>query len=143
MAVPENQRGKSKFEVFIKALDLCTYTIKICTNKNIFLEQYQNALTEDIIRTSKDIFIDCWTANNIMIREFPKDHENAVERRRLQEKAHRECNNLLALMQIAQTLFHLKTKRIKYWGSMTIEVRNLIQKWKESDAERFRKLQKM
>lgn len=88
MAVPENQRGKSKFEVFIKALDLCTYTIKICTNKNIFLEQYQNALTEDIIRTSKDIFIDCWTANNIMIREFPKDQENAVERKKLRRMVH-------------------------------------------------------
>lgn len=139
MAVPESQRSKSRFEVFIKAQSLCVYTIKICTNQNVFLPQYQNALTNDLIRTSKDIFIDCWTANNIEIRS-KNDYDNYKERKRLQEKAIRECTNLLAMMQIAQSLFHLKTKRIKYWGEKTVEVKNLIRRWKESDNERFSKL---
>lgn len=115
MSVPEHKRGKSKFEVFIKAQSLCIHTIKNCTNQNIFLPQYQNALTNDLIQTSKDIFIDCWTVNNIMIRS-KEDYDNYMERKRLQEKAIRECTNLLAMLQIAQALFHLKTKRIKYWG---------------------------
>lgn len=136
MSVPEGKRGESKFAVLVKAQQLCIYTIKICNNKKVFLQEYQSALTNDIIQTAKDIFIDCWTANNIMVRG---NEERQKERRYLQERAARNCNNLLALMQIAQTLFHLKLKRIKYWGMNTIEVRNLIRAWIESDAKRFKR----
>lgn len=146
MAVPEGKRGEGKLRVFTKANALTIYTIKICTNPKIFLPQYQNALTNDIIRTAKNIFIYLWTANNIDVRT-PKTPEQRVrvlgnygERRRLQEAAARECNNLLALMQMAQALFHLKTKRIKYWGQMTIEVRDMIRKWQESDIKRSENL---
>ena len=110
MSVPEGQRGKGKFTVLTKANMLGIYTVKICCNKKVFLPEYQHALTDDIIRTAKDIFIHCWTANNIRVG---KDEEKRKERRRLQEQAANDCNNLLALMQMAQTLFHLKLKRIK------------------------------
>ena len=113
---------------------LSIYTVKICCNKKVFLPKYQHALTDDIIRTAKDIFIHCWTANNIRVG---KDEEKRKERRRLQEQAANDCNNLLALMQMAQTLFHLKLKRIKYWGERTIEVRTLIRSWIESDTKRY------
>lgn len=134
MSVPEGQRGESKFEVFVKAKDLCCYTIKICCNPKVFLPEYQNALTNDIIHSSKEIFAKCWMANNIMVKG---DKARAEERLDLQRQAILECNNLLAMMQIAQQLFHLKTKRIKYWGEMTIEVRNLIRKWHDSDRKRY------
>lgn len=140
MSVPEGQRGEGKFDTLVKANALAIYTIKICNNKNVFLPEYQNALTNDIIRTAKNIFIYSWTENNILIQKSdPVDRikEKWKERRRLQEKAALECNNLLAMMQMAQTLFHLKTKRIKYWGSKTIEVRNKIRSWIEADTKRY------
>lgn len=133
MSVPETQRGEGKFNVLVKAQELCVYTIQICCNQNIFLPEYQNALTNDIISTAKDIFKLCWTANNVKV-ECKYDH---AKRKELQLKACEECNNLLALMQIAQKLFHLKTKRIRYWGSFTIEVRNLIRSWIDSDRRRY------
>lgn len=146
MSVPEGKRGEGKFAVLVNAQMLCIYTIKICTNKNVFLPEYQNALTDDIIRTAKNIFIDCWTANNIRIT---KENENEADRqrnderkkmrRRLQERAMLNCNNLLALMQIAQLLFHLKLKRIKYWGGRTLETRAMIKAWMESDLKRYSK----
>lgn len=95
MSVPEGQRGKGKFTVLTKANMLSIYTVKICCNKKVFLPEYQHALTDDIIRTAKDIFIHCWTANNIRVG---KDEEKRKERRRLQEQAANDCNNLLALM---------------------------------------------
>lgn len=146
MSVPEGKRGEGKFTVLVNAQMLCIYTIKICTNKNVFLLEYQNALTDDIIRTAKNIFIDCWTANNIRIT---KENENEADRqrneerkkmrRKLQERAMLNCNNLLALMQIAQSLFHLKLKRIKYWGGRTLETRAMIKAWMESDSKRYSK----
>lgn len=142
MSVPEGKRGAQKMEAFTKANNLAIYTIKICNNKNVFLPEYQNALTNDIISTAKDIFICAWDANGIRVTKTVEgkvviDERKREERRRLQEISVRKCNSLLAMMQIAQRLFHLPTKRIKYWGGMTIEVRDLLKKWKQSDAKRY------
>ena len=135
MSVPEGKRGEGKFEVLLKARDLTAYTIHICSNEKIFLPQYQTALTNDIIKESKDIFIKCFTANNIIVKEG--DEDSKYKRKELQLQACMHCNNLLALIQIAQQVYHLKTSRIKYWGEKTIEVRNFIRKWIESDRKRY------
>lgn len=139
VAVPESKRGTGKFDVLIKANDLTVYTIRITKNPKNFAPEYQTALTDDIIRTAKDIYVKCWTANNIKVGE---DAEKWKERKRLQEEAARDCNNLLALMQIAKTLFHLETRRVKHWGKKTIEVRNRIRDWKDGDSRRYNKLLK-
>lgn len=136
MSVPEGKRGESKFEVILKAQELAEYTIQICCNPNVFLPQYQNALTNDIIKSAKDIFINCFSANNVLV----KRKEDFTQRQNYQKYARNECNNLLALVQIAYKLFHLKTKRVKYWGQKIIEVRNLIQKWQEADSNRYKDL---
>ena len=139
MSVPEGKRGKRKLEVFTKANELANYTIKICNNKKVFLPEYQSAMTDDIIRTAKDIFMNAWSANGIRVTDNQGNvnQKKYAERRNLQEISIRKCNDLLALMQMAQRLFHLKTKRIKYWGSRTIEVRELLIKWKDADTKRY------
>lgn len=139
MSVPESWQKDGKMKVLVKAQQLTIYTVKICCNQKIFLPEYQNALTNDIIRTSKNIFIYCWTANGIRVGA---DTEKKKERQKLQEKAILECNNLLAMMQIAQKLFHLKLKRVKYWGEKTVEVKGMIRSWKEADQKRFKKAEK-
>ena len=134
MSVPEGKRSTSKLEVFVKSQQLAKYTIEICCNENIFIPKYQNAITNDIIRTAKDIYINCWTANNVKVTDI----DTFKERHKLQREAHRNCNNLLALIQIAGSVFHLKNKRIKYWGEKTLEVRNMITKWMQNDNERYK-----
>ena len=116
-----------------KARELALHTIKICNNKNIFLPEYQSALTDDIIRTAKDIYISVWSANNILT----KTSEQWKYRSQLQKKAALQCNNLLALISIARALFHLKGKKVSYWSGVTIETRNIIRKWHESDQKRY------
>ena len=134
MSVPEGKRSQSRLEIFVKAKSLASYTIQICCNENIFLPKYQNAITNDIMKSAKDIYIKCWCANNIRVT----DKETYKERHKLQKEAHNECNNLLALIQIAGSVFHLKNKRLKYWGEMILEVRNMISKWGQSDNERYK-----
>lgn len=138
MSVPEGLRGTGRLEVIEKALDLADYTITITANPKIFLPEYQKALTDDINRIALAIYIDAWTANNILVRNA----EDFAERKRLQERAARNCNNLLALMQLAQKVFHLKLKRIQFWGEKTLNVRNLLRAWKESDYKRYSSLLK-
>lgn len=134
MSVPVGRRQKNKFEVMLEAQALTVYTIKICCNKKVFLPEYQSAITDDIIRTAKDIYVNIWQANNILVKE--KAH--AVKRLELQREAAMQCNNLIALMQIAKTVFHLSSKRIKFWGASTIKVRGLIRAWAEADKKRYK-----
>ena len=135
MSVPEGERSHGdKLEVLVKARELATYTLHICTNENTFPPQYQGAITGRIEETAISIFMDCWTANNVLVKEDP---EKWLYRKRLQEHAANDCNNLLALIQIAQSVFHLKFKRVKFWGAKVLDVRNLIRAWKAADCKRY------
>ncbi|MDO4809971.1 MAG: hypothetical protein Q4A04_08440 [Eubacteriales bacterium] len=134
MSVNSGDRKHGKMEVLVAAKSLAAYTIKICCNGNWFPIQYNNAITQKLIDCATNIFICCWTANNIRVDESA---EKLKRRNDLQGDAIRDCNNLLALMQIAQEVFHLTTNRIKYWGEKTLYVRTLIGKWRDSDSKRL------
>ena len=115
-------------------MELTLHTIKICNNKNIFTEEYQEALTNDIIRCAKDIYINAWNGNNVYVQP---DNGRWVERERYQYAAIAKCNELLALINVARRLFHLKGKKVRYWSSLTIETRMMIRKWHESNAKQY------
>ena len=133
MSVPVNQRGHGKLESCVKAHDLCCYTLRITSNKKIFTVEYQDVLTDRINSIALSIHALCWTANNILVNSA-EDMERRLD---LQERAAIECNNLLSLMDIAKSIFHLATRRVKYWGGQTVETRNLIRAWRESDRKRY------
>lgn len=138
MSVPVNQRGHGKLEACVKAHELCCYTLQITANKKVFTEEYSEALTCRIIDTAIQIFLLCWSANNILVKKGETDLEERLkERNHLQDEAAIQCNNLLSLIQIAKKLFHLSSKRVVYWSERTIETRNLIRAWRSSDRKRF------
>lgn len=136
MSVPKGQQADGKLLVNELARDLAVYTIQITSNPKVFLPQFQTALTNEIVRTATNIHKFAWTANNIMVRA-PNGREQYALRRKNQEMAAAECNNLISLIDIAKPLFHLDTKRCRYWGKKTLEVRNKIRRWMESDAKRY------
>lgn len=130
--VPDTPQNR-QLEACEKAMELAIHTIKICANKNVFTEEYQEALTSDIIRTAKDIYINAWSGNNVYV----KDAERWKERERYQQAAIMKCNELLALINIARRLFHLKGKKVKYWSGMTLETRMMLRKWYESNLKQY------
>ncbi len=134
MSVVEEKRKKGKLEVCIKALELATYTIQITANEKVFEPKYRAAVTNDLISHAKDIYLICWTANNIRVAS----EEAYRERRRLQDKAIIECTTFLGLLDIAKKVFHLETKRVTYWAKKTVECRSLIRAWRNSDKERYK-----
>lgn len=136
MSVPKGQQADGKLLVNELARDLAVYTIQITSNQKVFTPQFQTALTNEIVRTATNIHKFAWTANNIMVRA-PNGREQYALRRKNQEMAAAECNNLISLIDIAKPLFHLDTKRCRYWGKKTLEVRNKIRGWMESDAKRY------
>lgn len=136
MSVPKGQQADGKLLVNELARDLAVYTIQITSNPKVFLPQFQTALTNELVRTATNIHKFAWTANNIMVRA-PNGREQYTLRRENQEMAAAECNNLISLIDIAKPLFHLDTKRCRYWGKKTLEVRNKIRGWMESDAKQY------
>ena len=118
-----------------KALDLSLHTIQLCKNKNIFKEEYQNALTNDIIRCGKDIYISAWHANNIRVGDDPY---LMAERDNYQRMAIDRCTELIGLINIARRLFHLKGKKVRYWTGMAIETRFMLRKWREANSRQYR-----
>lgn len=134
MSVPVNQRKPGKLEVCLKAHDLCVYTLQITKNKKIFTEEYQESLTDRIISEAMDIHLNVWMANNVKVTTA-SDYD---VRRKMQTVAISKCASLLALIDIAKSIFHLSGKRVMFWGSKVVETRNLIRAWRTSDAQRYK-----
>lgn len=138
MSVPESKREENKLQVLLDAQSLAAYTLRICKNPKVFIPEFQHLLTDKIASTAVDIFVSLWTANNILMKPGTENFtDNQKERKRLQDEAARNCNNLLALIQIAKPIFHLSGKRVRFWGKNIIKVRNLTRAWQESDNKRF------
>lgn len=134
MSVVEGERNKGKLEVIIKALDLAAYTIQITANEKVFDPKYRAAVTDDLVNHAKEIYLVCWTANNIRVTD---DEETYRERKRLQDKAIVECTTFLGLLDVAKRVFHLDTRRVTYWGNKIINCRKLIRAWRNADKKRY------
>jgi hypothetical protein len=81
VSVPVGERRESRMEVFIQALDLVTYTLRITKNEKVFLPEYKGQVTEDIIETAKNIYIDAWEANNVRVDTNPNSELAKIKAR--------------------------------------------------------------
>lgn len=135
MSVPVSKRNENQtLKTLLLAMDLAYYTIKICCNENVFSPKYKNAVTDDLIRLAKDIYINLRTANGIKVETA----EDLKLRSGYQLRAKADCDTLIAELDIAKRIFHLSSRRIVYWASKTMECREYIMRWKESDVKRFK-----
>lgn len=132
MSVVKSKRSKPKLKPILDANALIRHTLVITGNEKIFKPCYK-ALTDDIIRKSETIFTKCWEANNIRVTDI----QNAKWRFNLQTQAIHECQNMLALINIAYGVFHLRGRRVEYWTNLILTTSDSISKWRKSDKERY------
>ena len=134
MSVAEPLRHKGRLEVHVKAQFLASYTAQILKNERIFNPEVDKILINRIRNCAYDIYVKSWQANKI------RAETNDVNRRmryNLQEEAILLCDELHASIGIAKSIYHLRSRRMKYWSGLIIEVRKLLQAWKESDVSRY------
>ena len=135
MSVPVSKRNENQtLKTLLLTMDLAYYTVKICCNENVFLPKYRNAVTDDLIRLAKDIYINCRTANGIRVTT----QADLDLRTGYQLRAKADCDTLIAELDIAKRVFHLSGRRIQYWAGKTIECREYITRWRESDIKHFK-----
>ena len=121
-------------EVHVKAQYMASYTAKILSNHKVFNPEIDPEIINRIKNCAYDIFAKSWSANKI---RADTNAINRINRYALQEEAIMLCDEMLAYIGIAKQVFHLRSKRMKYWSGLIIDVRNLLQSWKESDVKRY------
>ena len=134
MSVPEPERHKGRLEVHVKAQALAAYTALILKNPKVFDPEIDAELINRIRGCAYDIYVKSWSANRIRAETNATNRKMRYER---QEEAILLCDELHAYIGIAKSVYHLRRKRMKYWSGLIIDVRNLLQAWKESDVERY------
>lgn len=138
MSVPVGEREEGKFSLAVKAEYLARYTIEITANENVFLPEYRRQVTDDIISTAKNIYLGIREANDVTVRVGTlfqmKDYR---DRNNLQREALRNCKRLLYLIDLAHRIFHLSSKRVKYWSQIVKNVKDRIHGWIDDDTNRF------
>ena len=131
MSVVKYKRGKSKFEVLVKANELAAFTIRICSNEKNFPKRYRWAITSKIVNEAIDICRYIRKANKrVLNREMLKEYK---KRRKYQNKALGRIDSMLALMDIAYYTFHIKDEKIDNWVDMVVSLQTLLEGWKKSD----------
>lgn len=138
MAVTVDRREEGKFSLAVKAEALVSYTLEITANERVFLPEYRKSLTDDIVETAKNIYLEIREANDIIVRMGTRFHfQDYTERNHLQRRALRNCKRLLYLIDLAHRRFHLSSKRVKYWGRLVKSVKDRIYGWMEDDSRRY------
>lgn len=149
------QYKPNSFTPVIGAMDLYEYVDMITSNPKRFQEyketdrynndgtttrmiiMRQDALVNRVREQAYRIFILTFTANEINLNKEPERKE---ERLNKQEQAIELCEEHLASIQLCRKHFHLTNKRIRYWGSMTLELRDAIKGWHKSDKTRYQNI---
>ena len=132
MSTVVSKRRLNSCESALKANSLIRYTLEVTSNEKYFKPCYK-ALTDDIIHTSEAIFTKIWEAFNIRIDSY----QDAKWRYRLQTEAILLCKNLLALLNIGYSIYHLRGNRVEYWTGLILDTRQSIAKWRTSDYNKY------
>lgn len=134
MSVPVPNRGQGELEVNTKARALTVYTLKILENEKWF-PQTQRKFIEKLQDCVIEIQALCWEANEIKVNGNELRYRRRLD---LQDQAAEKCNRMMMLIETAHPLFHLHTKRTRYWINLTVTLRNYIRGWHEKDVIRLK-----
>lgn len=141
------------FTPVVAAMDLADYVLHITDNANKFPEfskkeeknpdstitayfvQRQDSLVNRVREQAWQIYILAWTANEINIIKQPWRKDERLQK---EKEAIRLCGEHLAAIQLCRRHFHLSYRKVKHWGEMVIKTRAYIEKWHESDKDRYK-----
>ena len=133
MSVPVPKRDSGELEVNTMARGLTVYTFQILANPKWF-PQSQAAFIGELQKCVLEIQSLCWEANNVRV---DGDWQRYNFRISLQDRAASRCNRMMMLVETAKPLFHLESRRVRFWITKAKDLRAMIRGWREKDAERL------
>ena len=133
MSVVSGKRSIPKLDALIKAQRLVKHVLWITKNEKYFDLSYK-ALIEDINHCAERIYINAYTANNI----YAQGQNNMEQRVKLETMSILECKSMLALIDLAWGIFHLKSNKVECVVKMTEETEKALQSWRRRDKEKLK-----
>ena len=121
-------------EVNTKARALTVYTLKVLENEKWF-PQTQKPFIDKIRDCVIEIQALCWEANEIKVNGNVERYQRRID---MQDQAAEKCNRMNMLIETAKPLFHLQSKRVRYWIRQTSDLRKMIRGWREKDITRLK-----
>lgn len=136
MSVPEGKRTKSKFEVLTRVREMASYTVQACSNDKIFPKRERWTVANRIVSVALEIMEQTDFANSIYV-SVPSDY---ALRRTAQTTAVANTASLLGLINLAYVRYNIEGRKIAYWTSLVLEVRELLIAWRRADSDRYGKI---
>lgn len=133
MSVPKDKRTEGQLTINTEARRICTHVLRILGNEKNFPKE-QEWFTDKMREVAINIDLKCWKANNIYVSS------DALYSKRLslEAEAGDACTEMLELINIGRSLYHMPTKRYKYLTDQYVELRKHIRNWYKSDRERLK-----
>ena len=110
------------------------YTLRILENEKWF-PQGQKPFIDKLRDCAIEIQALCWEANEIKVNGSMERYLRRID---MQDQAAEKCNRMNMLIETAKPLFHLESKRVRYWIKQTSDLRNMIRGWREKDIARLK-----
>ena len=97
----------------------------------------QDNLTNRIRQQAYQIYVLAHMANEI---ELKHDYERFDQKLEMLKDAIYKCEQHLACIQLCRNHFKLTFKKVKYWGELTLKVREALQHQFQKEAIRYQKM---
>ena len=116
-------------DTLVKARQLATHTIHLCSNEKNFPKRYRWCITGKIVESAINVSNYVEMANSVYV----KDHDDYVLRKQLQTKALAETYALYNMIEISKITFGLESGKAANWAKMVTDMQGMIRNWKKSD----------
>ena len=134
MSVRSGDRTQGKLEVLNLAMNLCTYTLRLCRSEKYFPKSQRWLLTSKIADEAVNALVCIRQANATRL-------DGTEERRSLrlmyQDEAHAHLDALYGLIDIAYNMdTGLSSDQIEYWTKLVYDTDEMLKAWIRSDKNR-------
>lgn len=138
MSVHEGDRMDNRFTLPVKAEELARHTLIVTKNEKLFLPEYNEWITNKIRNYAIEAYLLIREANDLKVKvDNVVDPDVLKDRHDMQKLALRYLRRLLPMIDLARRVFHLSTRKVKFWSKMVIEVRDRTKGWMEDDMRRY------
>ena len=134
LSVIKSKRATSEMEFIATARKLQIYTIQKCVN---FPKRYTFFVSQQIANSAIRIYEDVKRGNSI----YPLNQHEAQIRRDCFIRANSELQSLISQLEVAQELFGIEMKTLKYWMDIIDAEIRLVKSVMKTDRERYKNLQ--
>ncbi|MBU3875694.1 hypothetical protein HGO97_007710 [Faecalicatena sp. AGMB00832] len=138
MSVLKSRREQSEMQFFQTAVDIQDKLIEFCMKEEVIPKKYRFVYAMPIIATAQQLVDNVVDANTIYV----KSNEDAIDRRRYQQRASGDCEKLLQKLQSLRRVRGIDSAQLKEIVGMIISEKGYITAWRKSDNQRYKEMKK-